>query len=181
MTVDLLAPREWRGTHVHPDYEVSDCGQVRRRGASRVRRLTLKYNAVQRRYTYFQVTLKTAGRTNTIGAHRLVCWAFHGPPPSSKHEVAHANGDQRDNRADNLRWATRAENTADQKLHGTFSAPPLHAGEDQHNSKLTEEDVRGIRQLAASNLTHREIADRFGVKRANVSHIVSRRSWAHVV
>lgn len=51
--------------------------------------------------------------------HRLVCEAFHGPAPEATMDVAHNNGNRTDNRAENLRWATRAENIADQRKHGT--------------------------------------------------------------
>lgn len=41
--------------------------------------------------------------------HRLVCIAFHGPPPSDHHTVDHIDNDRNNNKADNLRWATRRE------------------------------------------------------------------------
>ena len=43
--------------------------------------------------------------------HRLVCRAFHGKSPSTEHrEVDHIDGDPSNNRAENLRWVTHAEN-----------------------------------------------------------------------
>ena len=36
---------------------------------------------------------------------RLVCWAFHGPPPTWSEAVDHLDGDQNNNRVDNLAWA----------------------------------------------------------------------------
>lgn len=45
--------------------------------------------------------------------------------------------------------------------------------------KLTEDDVREIRKLAGV-LTHKEIAARFGVGAAAVSHVINRRNWKHV-
>ena len=46
----------------------------------------------------------------TYALHRLLCGAFHGPPPTPEHEVDHRNRNRSDNRAENLRWATKAEN-----------------------------------------------------------------------
>lgn len=43
-----------------------------------------------------------------IQFHRLVATAFHGPPPSASYTVDHRNQNVSDNRAANLRWATRS-------------------------------------------------------------------------
>lgn len=51
--------------------------------------------------------------------HRLMCEAYHGPAPQPPMDVAHWNGNRADNRPENLRWATRAENINDQLRHGT--------------------------------------------------------------
>ncbi len=42
--------------------------------------------------------------------HRLVCEAFHGPPPFPKAVVIHLDEDATNNRAENLRWGTQKEN-----------------------------------------------------------------------
>ena len=46
--------------------------------------------------------------TSKWSVHYLVCYAFHGPPPSPAHgSVDHINRVRSCNRADNLRWATK--------------------------------------------------------------------------
>jgi len=42
--------------------------------------------------------------------HRLVCEAFHGPPPFARAVVIHLDEDALNNRADNLKWGTQKEN-----------------------------------------------------------------------
>jgi len=53
------------------------------------------------------MTIKHAGHTYCV--HVLVCYAFHGRRPSPQHTVDHINNDKTDNRACNLRWATKSE------------------------------------------------------------------------
>lgn len=53
-------------------------------------------------------------------------------------------------------------------------------GEGHGNSKLTKDDVREIRRLAASGVVHHEIADKYPVTVHNIKAIVQRKTWKHV-
>ena len=79
---------------------------------------------------------------------RIVLLAFTGPPPTPYHEAAHEDGNRRNNRPDNLRWATHAENCKDKERHGTHQA-----GMNAANRKLRAADVRTIRGSPATNAT----------------------------
>lgn len=50
----------------------------------------------------------------SYSVHRLVCETFH-PNPDGKETVDHINRIKHDNRAENLRWATRSENQGNRK------------------------------------------------------------------
>lgn len=63
---------------------------------------------------------------------------------------------------------------------GHLDRPPVTRTR-KGNPKLTDDDVRAIRQLRADGLTLQEIGARFGVTFSNVGHIVSGRSRADVV
>jgi hypothetical protein len=116
------------------------------------------------------------GRNHTIAVHIVVCSAFHGPRPSTKHCVAHGNGDCHDNRPENLRWATVTENHADKALHGTSSA-----GSKNGMAKFTEADIRAIRKLGATGkMMVKDIAARYDTHYGHISRIIHRGIWKHV-
>lgn len=121
---------------------------------------------------YRSVWLK--GRQHAL-VHRLVIEAFVGPPPSDKHMVAHGNGIPSDNRLENLRWATGAENSADAKAHGT--AP---RGERHGMAKLTPYQVRLIRLLRRDGWQVESVAQHFGIAKSTVSEIARGDRWASV-
>ena len=67
---------------------------------------------------YLIVDFYSNGKQFTRMAHRVICEAFHGSPPSPKAEVDHINQDKEDNRPTNLRWA------ADRFEHETYHHGP---------------------------------------------------------
>lgn len=59
----------------------------------------------------------------------------------------------------------------------------IHLGEDHHRATLSDHDVELIRELAdptdgARPLSHRQIADKFGISRGTVGDIVNFRRRA---
>jgi hypothetical protein len=117
-------------------------------------------------------TLGVNGKTKYVS--RLVCEAFHGPPPSPYHQAAHSCGKGHIgcvNRR-HLSWKTRKENYADSIRHGTAVY-----GERHGQAKLTVQDVIAIR---ASKETQRVIAEKFGIFQTTVSEIVRRKIWKEV-
>lgn len=74
-----------------------------------------------------------------------------------------------------LRPGNHIENVADMTSRGRVSR-----GETSGTNKLTESDVKEIRQLAARGIHHKELAVQFQVSRSNISRIVNQKGWAHV-
>lgn len=102
-------------------------------------------------------------------AHRLVWLHFNGPIPSGL-TINHKNGDKKDNRPSNLELATYSE----QVIH---SLHVLKRGRDQRGErnsmvKLTESQVREIRELRKAGLKLAEIGNRYGVTFQAISKIV---------
>jgi hypothetical protein len=161
-------------------YEVSDLGRVRSidrvvptttRGNRRVRG---KVKTVYRFKTnYPTVTFYDAERQQPlpVPVHRLVCRAFHGPPPSKAHVVAHWDGNPENNRADNLRWATAKENAEDTQRHGRRYG---------QNSKITEDAARAIIAAANSGERPKDIMQRLGLSRHTVYNVCKGNSWGHL-
>ena len=100
---------------------------------------------------------------------RLMCALVHGAPPSRIYEAAHSCGNAYGGCVNpkHLRWATPKENTADKELHGT-----LLYGIRLPQTKLSDEDVRGIRSLKGA-IAQRDIASRYGVSESRVSQIIN--------
>jgi hypothetical protein len=106
--------------------------------------------------------------------HRLVCEAFHGPPPFGL-QCRHLNGKRADNRPDNLTWSTKIENESDKERHGTL----LHADKAPW-SKLSLDQVMIARQRAARGEEVLSIARELGVSYAALRDAVSGKKWRRV-
>ena len=106
-------------------------------------------------------------------ASRVMCALVNGPPPSSIHEAAHSCGKGHEGCVNpvHLRWATPLENVGDQEIHGT-----IVWGEAAPNAKLSEEDVRLMRQLAP-RYSVTDLGEAFGVSRQTAGDVIARRRW----
>lgn len=65
---------------------------------------------------------KKGSPRKTVGVHRLVCEAFHGPAPEGKPNVLHWNDIPNDNRAGNLRWGDNFDNQRDSVRNETHAS-----------------------------------------------------------
>jgi hypothetical protein len=142
---------------------LGNVGRLQKDGKFRV----LKGCANSRGYIWVRL-----GRKRQVTLHHLVCLAFHGPRPSSKHECRHLNGLKTDNRAENVCWGTRAENIADGMRLGS-----IPKGERHHSARLTTDLVH---EIHASTEAARGLAKRLGVGRSTVRDIRRGITWKHV-
>lgn len=113
------------------------------------------------------------GKSMRFLGHRLVCSAFHGLPPTSYHQCAHGDANRLNNRPDNLRWATHAENVEDRNRHGNTLAGVTHP-----MTKSTALEVEIIRRMYAAGFEQRDIGRAFGLNQAQVWRICWNKSWA---
>ena len=91
-------------------YEVSSFGRVRRLGGAAGAQPGRILKPWVHRSGYIYVTMCANNKARGFRLGRVVAAAFHGAPPSGKHEVNHKNGRKDDNAAANLEWVTSSEN-----------------------------------------------------------------------
>lgn len=153
-------------------YEVSSRGRVRSWAKNQKGRV-LKPQTTRKGYQ--RVNLYGPGGDSEYRVvHRLVLFAFVGPPPPG-HETSHLNGNPADNRVENLSWATPAENTHLQVEHGTARRGELHGC-----ARLTEGDVLDILARCAAGEPRKALAAEYGITKTHVGCIVTGENWKHV-
>ena len=88
--------------------------------------------------------------------------------PENKKEVKFKDGDKMNIHFENLAWATPKENSRLKK-----------ECVNKRNSKLTKEDVIGIRGMHPEN-SYRSIAYKFKVHKSLICRIINRKIWQHI-
>lgn len=140
-----MATSYWRPVPRYPDIEVSE---------------SLEFRTIERTRTFPVVGGTTRTRTfpshilkimwfdkggygnvfitslrRAIGAHVLVCLAWHGEPPVGKTYALHRDGDPANFHPSNLYWGSAKDNSEDARRHGTL-ATGLRHGSKTHPHKF---------------------------------------------
>lgn len=150
-----MTPEIWKSVDgFEGRYEVSDRGRVRSlgqevacgfggKGQRKVKGRVLK----EGRSTSGHCSV-AVGKGNTKMVHILVCEAFHGPKPSSLHEVLHLDHNPAHNHKNNLRWGTRSENLRHDYQNGSrenfkvaVKVINTRTGEENHFKSLKDASV----------------------------------------
>jgi hypothetical protein len=159
-------------------YDVSSYGRVRRSSKSRMAPAGHVLKPHVTRDGYLRYGLCKRRRYWHVKAHRLVALAFLGPPPFPGAHVAHFDGNKRNNHVSNLRWATPKENEADKRRHGRVGG--ARPGERHPMAKLTTDVVKEMRRLAASGMSFKAVAGRFGVANLTAYDAIVGTTWKTV-
>ena len=120
--------------------------------------------------------VRAKGAKSPTTAARMMCEKVHGPAPTPVHDAAHSCGKGHEAcvHPRHVSWKTPSENHADKYEHGT-----IVRGEALKHSKLTEEAVRKIRELAGA-ASQRDIGEMFGVSASTIRRVVLRIDWGWV-
>lgn len=155
-------------------WEVSDQGRFRLVRPNPLRGPRLPANYITEGFLeangYLRLSTTILGRRFRISTHRAVMLAFVGPCPDGQ-QVAHLNGNPRDNRLANLAYATALENNHHKASHGT-----LLQGERMPTAKLTEAAVSHIR---SSDADAGALASAYGVDKSTICTVRNGGSWRH--
>jgi NUMOD4 motif. len=157
-------------------YQISSVGKIKSLGRSKrdgrngfhLTKDTIK-NPVKRGQ-YLAIALSKNGHKKTFNIHALVMTCFIGERQKGK-EVCHNNGNPHDNRLENLRYGTKAENKQDMRLHGTYQE-----GEKHGCAKIKDCEAKEIIRLFKLGIKSIILAKMFRVKYRTIWTIVTGRS-----
>ena len=111
------------------------------------------------------------------GAHRIAYQLYVGEIPDELQVLHRCDNPSCVNPA-HLFLGTVADNMHDCMNKGRFTLPVHLSGGKAGGAKLTEEQVKTIREMRAAGVMQNDIAREFGVVRHTISRIVHHYSWA---
>ena len=161
----------WRTVPQYPKYEASSNGHIRRKQS---RFDPSKPGKVLSEHPGKKGYLRACVEDYSQAIAPLVCSAFHGLKPTSKHQAAHRNGVNTDNREDNLSWLTQSENYQDSIRHGTHKK-----GERCPTATLRDSDVLWIRKQLLTK-KQAELSRELNISESVISRIALRHTWSHI-
>ena len=168
----------WKTIPGFSRYEASDKGNLRSLNYKKTGKTEILSPAVSGGYSK-TVLLSDEGIYKSIKVHRIVLLTFLG---DSHLEVNHIDGNKINNNLNNLEYCTHSENI---KHAFRIGLEKNKKGEDSSSAKLTNNDVKEIRQYAElhGKLKYRkDLAKKYGVSESTLKDIVSRRrnNWSHI-
>lgn len=178
--IELLEGEEWRPVVGYEgQYEVSNMGRVRsldrminrKDGVVQHKKgqllVLINHNAWSKNEEYGTYKVVNLNRKQK-SVHALVAEAFLGERPP-KYEILHLNGKRYDNRLQNLRYGTSAENKHQTYEYGGKAGP----------GKLSTKDVQIIRKRIKNGEGVVKLAREYGVNKSAISGIRDgkRFSW----
>lgn len=116
----------------------------------------------------------------TVKAHRASFAAFVRPLIAGE-TVCHRCDNPPCINPDHLFAGTMLDNTRDMIAKGRRREDRAYIkGESHHQAKLTETDVRRLRQMRAEGATYAQLMAEFGLAKSTVGDICTGRHWSHI-
>lgn len=143
-------------------------------------------NVRNENYGQFRWINPDTGVNEVLNAHRIAFFFANGHLPDHGRHTC-------DNpicvRPKHLLDGTHADNMRDRRERGRYglegylqgrTRKPHQRGEENDYAVLTNNTVIEARRMAATGMTHRAVAERFGVDRATISFAVTGKTWSHL-
>ena len=113
--------------------------------------------------------------------HRASYIIHKGPIPNGLH-VCHTCDNRICTNPEHLWLGTHQQNNTDKILKGraNWVPPPIKRGSKNGASKLNEDQVKEIRKLLKTGMSHVEIGAKFGVSKGPIGKINRGTHWKHV-
>lgn len=111
-----------------------------------------------------------------VKAHRVSYAMHNGSIPKGLHVLHHCDNPRCVN-PDHLYAGTDLDNSNDKHRRGRANVP---IGERNSNSRLSEQDVVLIRELADIGTKRKALAWLFDVNKSCIDRVVTRKTWKHV-
>lgn len=168
----------WKDIPEWSNFQASNLGRIRSidryepfRGGKRFRKGRIMKQRLL--FGYPCVGLKQDGRHTTIAVHRAVALCFVDNPNHSEFTVVnHKDCNKQNNIPENLEWCTQKMNIEHAMKFDTWTR-----GENHGCSKLTEQDVRDIRNNPMGCF---RVAKLYGIAKSTVLTIRKNKTWKHV-
>lgn len=170
-------PIEFEGIDNPPRYEVSNYGRLRSYQNDEKKAVIIKGSVIQ---GYRSLNIRIAGgKTINRYVHKLVAELFLKRESELHKYVIHLDFDKQNNRADNLKWATKVEMVDHNRENPAVINRKLPTRTS--NYKLTEIKVRMIKKMLKSDKSRlKMIAKQFGITHTQLNRIRSGENWKHV-
>jgi hypothetical protein len=176
----------WKNIEGYPGYQVSNMGRVKSLvKAYRREEIILKGSPNTTGYILVQLYPEPRKRKSLL-VHRLVMLTFQPNPMMDELEVNHKDLDTTNNKMSNLEWVTQKENKEHYVASDKFKTAVrenMPKGEDQHLSKLTNEQVIEIRRLYDNDEhgSRKKLRETFGIAESTLRQILKRKTWKHLL
>lgn len=115
---------------------------------------------------------------NNVFAHRWA-WRLLGDPIPEGVVIRHMCDNPPCCNPTHLMSGTQKDNIRDRQERGRHR-PGRFPGEAHHNARLTDADIRAIREARANGESIVSLSKRYGMSYHWMSEIIHRRAWSHV-
>jgi len=88
---------------------------------------------------YANVTITHDKKPYTLRVARIVASTFLGPPPDPSYTADHTNKNRKDDRIDNIRWASRSEQSKNRDMPETYKSAYIIVNETLNEEMTAEE------------------------------------------